>query len=140
MVIYVNKNIDEYKDDFFKGLTFRQSMISAAAVISGACVFLFLYMGLGFPQSLSLYLTLPVVFPIAATGFLKIHGMSLIEYLKQRHQVRQNPVYLYHPVMLRMAEEMEDDGFFSGTFQEDPSSDGCPDDPAEKETDPGGMP
>ena len=141
MVIYVNKNIDGYKDDFFKGLTFRQTMISAAAVISGACIFLLLYMGLGLPQSLSLYLTLPVVFPIAAAGFLKIHGMSLVEYMRRRHKVRQNDIYLYHPGMLKMTEEMEDDGYFSGTLQDGLPSFGYPDDDAAvEETDPGGLP
>ncbi len=124
MVLYVNKNIDQYKDDFFKGLTFRQTMISAGAVICGACMFLLLYMGVGLPQSVSLYLTLPVVFPIAAAGFLRIHGMSLIEYMRRRRKVRENPIYLYHPVMLQLAEEMEDDGYFTGTFQEGASPDG----------------
>ena len=38
MLIPVNQNIDEYKDDFYKGLTLRQSVISLITIAVGAVV------------------------------------------------------------------------------------------------------
>lgn len=101
MQIPVNKNMDEYKDDFFKGLTFKQTMICVAALGTGISVFLFFYLGMGIGQNLSVYLTLPVVFPIAASGFLKIGGMAPREYFRKKKAVKEMPVYFYSPAMLR---------------------------------------
>ena len=84
MLIPVNQNIDEYKDDFYKGLTLRQSVISLVTVAVGVLVYLALTGLFHLPQTLALYMTLPVVFPIAAYGFLKIHGMNIAEYLRKR--------------------------------------------------------
>ena len=116
MVIYVNKNIDDYKDDFFKGLTFKQTVISGIAVTTGVCMFLLLHLGLRLPQSLSLYLTLPVVFPLAAAGFVRIHGMNLMQYFRQRKKVRGNHTFVYYPEMLRLAEETEDNGYWTSPY------------------------
>lgn len=100
MLIPVNQNIDEYKDDFYKGLTMRQSVISLITIAVGAVVYLTLTGVLHLPQSLALYLTLPVVFPIAAYGFLKIHGMNIAEYLRKRGAVKERSSYAFIPQML----------------------------------------
>ena len=100
MLIPVNQNIDEYKDDFYKGLTLRQSVISLITIAVGAVVYLTLTGVLHLPQSLALYLTLPVVFPIAAYGFLKIHGMNIAEYLRKRGAVKERSSYAFIPQML----------------------------------------
>ena len=100
MLIPVNQNIDEYKDDFYKGLTLRQSVISLITVAVGAVVYLTLTGLIHLPQSLSLYMTLPVVFPIAAYGFLKIHGMNIAEYVRKRGTVKEHSSYSFVPQML----------------------------------------
>ena len=105
MKIMVNDNIDEYKDDFYKGLTFRQTLFAGLAVMAGAAAFLIMHIFFGLPQSVALYAALPVVFPIAAAGFLKIHGMTLLEYLKARKAVRECPGYDYKPVMVQVMED-----------------------------------
>ena len=43
MLIPVNQNIDEYKDDFYKGLTLRQSVISLVTVAVGVLVSLLFF-------------------------------------------------------------------------------------------------
>lgn len=101
MQIPVNKNMDEYKDDFFKGLTFKQTMICIAALGTGIGVFLFFYLWMGLGQNLSVYLTLPFVFPIAASGFLKIGGMGPREYFQKKKVVRHHPIYYYSPQLLK---------------------------------------
>ena len=112
MLIPVNQNIDEYKDDFYKGLTLRQSVISLITIAVGAAVYLTLTGVLHLPQSLALYLTLPVVFPIAAYGFLKIHGMNIAEYFRKRGAVKERSSYAFIPQMLMEEDEsyMEQNG------------------------------
>jgi hypothetical protein len=96
----ITSSSDEYKDDFYKGLTLRQSVISLITIAVGAVVYLTLTGVLHLPQSLALYLTLPVVFPIAAYGFLKIHGMNIAEYLRKRGAVKERSSYAFIPQML----------------------------------------
>ena len=107
MMIQVNENIDEYREDFYKGLTLRQTLFSGGAVAAGAAAFLFLHIVIGLPQSIALYAALPAVFPIAAAGFLKIHGMTLTQYLKARRNVREHPVYYFKPALIGMMEKEE---------------------------------
>ena len=103
--IPVNKNIDEYKDDFFKGLTLKQTVTSVVALVFGAGMFLGLTMLFGISQTTALYLTFPVVFPIAAIGFLKIDVMTPVTWLKRRRAVRNMPVYFFHPDMQDIKDE-----------------------------------
>lgn len=100
MLIPVNQNIDEYKDDFYKGLTLRQSVISLVTVAVGVLVYLALTGLFHLPQTLALYMTLPVVFPIAAYGFLKIHGMNIAEYLRKSSAVKERSSFSFTPQML----------------------------------------
>lgn len=100
MQIPVNKNLDEYKDDFYKGLTLRQTVLSILTVIAGTGAFLLFHSVCGISQTVSLYLAFPAVLPFAASGFLKIHGMSLQEYFKRKRSVTEQPLYRYEPVLL----------------------------------------
>lgn len=100
MMVPVNQNIDEYKDDFFKGLTMRQTMyaIAAVAVSGGLMTFFLLYLKMN--ASVAMYITLPIVFPIIAVGFIKIHGMNFRDYMKEKRKVRQRPVFFYEPELV----------------------------------------
>ncbi len=97
MQIPVNKDLDSYKDDFFKGLTLKQTALSIVSVAAGTGTFLLGMYVLKLPQSVSFYMALPVVLPIAASGFLQIHGMTPAEYLKRRHSVRTGHIYYFVP-------------------------------------------
>lgn len=96
MKIPVNKNIEEYKDDFFKGLTLRQTVTAAAAVVSGIAVFILCYAGKA-PQTISVYLTMPVVFLIGGSGFLKLEGMSPVTYIRRWLRGIRSPLYVSVP-------------------------------------------
>ena len=100
MMIPVNQDIDSYKDDFFKGLTMRQTLFAVAAVVvsGGLLAFFLIYLKLN--ASASMYLTLPVAFPIIAVGFIKIHGIPLGEYLKRKKKVEQQSSFFYQPEMV----------------------------------------
>lgn len=100
MMIPVNQDIDSYKDDFFKGLTMRQTLfaVAAVAVSGGLLAFFLLYLKLN--ASVAMYLTLPVAFPIIAVGFIKVHGIPLGDYLKRKKKVQQQSSFFYQPEMV----------------------------------------
>ena len=83
MQIPVNKDLDSFKDDFFKGLTLKQTALSIVSVAAGTGTFLLSSYVFHLSQSVSFYLALPVVLPIAASGFLKIQGMTPVQYLQK---------------------------------------------------------
>lgn len=100
MMVPVNQNIDEYKDDFFKGLTMRQTMYAIAAVVVSGGLMTFFLLYLKMNASVAMYITLPIVFPIIAVGFIKIHGMNFRDYMKEKRKVRQKPVFFYEPELV----------------------------------------
>ena len=107
MQIPVNKDLDSFKDDFFKGLTLKQTALSIVSVAAGTGTLLLSSYVVHLSQSVSFYLALPVVLPIAASGFLRIHGMTPLEYLKRRRGTVS--VYTYHfvPELIMYPEKEE---------------------------------
>lgn len=100
MMVPVNENIDAYKDDFFKGLTMRQTLYAASAVMVSGGLLAFFLICLKMNASLAMYLTLPAAFPIIAAGFVKVHGISLGEYLKRKRKAEAMPGFFYQPEMV----------------------------------------
>lgn len=115
MRIPVNKNIDNYKDDFFKGLTLKQTLYAALTLATGVGVFAILNMALHLEATVSIYLSVPFCVPVAALGFLKPHGMSLSEYRKKKKQMKAMPVLYFEPDYLRL--EVQD--YYLNAGQED---------------------
>ena len=105
MQIPVNKDLDSYRDDFFKGLTLKQTVLSITAVAAGTAAFLLGRYAFGLSESVCFYLALPVVFPVAASGFLKIHGMAPAEYIRRRRSAGEGTVFYYIPGALLDEEE-----------------------------------
>lgn len=95
MNIPINRNIDEYQDDFYKGLSSRQVGYAVVLILTGGGAFGVSYFVLGLPQMFCIYITILFALPIAVTGFLKISGMSIPEFLKKRKLVIENPLFLY---------------------------------------------
>lgn len=105
MQIPVNKDLDSYKDDFFKGLTLKQTALSVVSIAAGTGTFLLSTYVLKLDTSVSFYLALPVVLPIAASGFLRIHGMTPFEYYKRRQSVARRDKFTFIPFMLPYGKE-----------------------------------
>ena len=95
MKIPVNKNIDVYKDDFFKGLSMRECLCAFLTLVSGTAVFFLSDSLLRLPQEVSLYCALPVSFLCAASGFLKISGMPPLVWMRKRAACIRTPFYVY---------------------------------------------
>lgn len=80
MVIEINKNIDNYKESVVLGLSARQLVYSVLSVAVGGGIVLLLYQHVGL--TVSTYIAIPVVAPIAMTGFYSYHGMTFVEMMK----------------------------------------------------------
>ena len=107
MQIPVNKDLDSFKDDFFKGLTLKQTALSIVSVAAGTGTFLLGSYVFHLSQSVSFYLALPVVLPIAASGFLRIHGMTPLEYMKRRRGTVSVDTYHFVPELIMYQEKEE---------------------------------
>lgn len=82
MVIEINKNIDNYKESVVMGLTARQLIYSILSVVIGGGIVLLLYRHIGLTAST--YIAIPVVAPIALTGFYSYNGMTFVEMVKRK--------------------------------------------------------
>lgn len=80
MVIEVNKDIDRYKESVVLGLTARQLIYSIISVLMGGGIVLLVYPYVGLTTSA--YIAIPVVAPIALTGFYSYNGMTFMEMMK----------------------------------------------------------
>ena len=94
MVIEINKNIDNYKESVVLGLSARQLVYSVLSVVAGGGIVLLLYRYVGL--TVSTYIAIPVVAPIAMTGFYSYHGMTFVEMMKLKlHFAFANRTYTY---------------------------------------------
>ncbi len=80
MVIDINKNIDNYKETVVLGLTAKQLIYSVLSVAVGGGIVLLLYQKAGL--TVSAYIAIPAVTPIALSGFYSYNGMGFIEMMK----------------------------------------------------------
>lgn len=82
MIIEVNKDIDRYKESVCLGLTARQLIFSIASVVVGGGIVLLLYRYVGL--TVSAYIAIPAVAPIALSGFYSYNGMTFMQMMKQK--------------------------------------------------------
>lgn len=80
MVIEINKDIDRYKESVVMGLTARQLVFSLASVAVGGGIVLFIYPYVGL--TLSAYIAIPAVAPVALSGFYSYNGMTFMEMMR----------------------------------------------------------
>lgn len=114
MVIEINKDIERYKESVVLGLTARQLIYSVISVLLGGGIVLLTYPYVGLTTSA--YIAIPVVAPIALTGFYSYNGMTFIEMMKLKlHFLFGNKALTYASTesadtirKVRMAMEIED--------------------------------
>ncbi len=80
MIIEVNKDVQNYKETVVLGLTARQLVYSVLSVVIGGGIVLLLYSHVGLTTSA--YIAIPVVAPIALSGFYSYNGMTFMEMMK----------------------------------------------------------
>ncbi|MBR6228374.1 MAG: PrgI family protein [Eubacterium sp.] len=84
MNIEVNRDLDRFKESVILGLSLKQLIYSAIALSAGAGIVLLVYPYVGL--TMAAYITVPVVAPIALTGFYSFHGMTFVEMMRLRFQ------------------------------------------------------
>ena len=93
MEIKINKEIRDYQESIIMGLSARQFLFSAAAVIVAVGVYFSLRKPLG-SETVS-WLCVLAAFPFAALGFIKYHGMTAEQfaaaYIKQMMTPKEIP-------------------------------------------------
>ncbi len=82
MIIEVNKDIDRYKETVVLGLTARQLIFSIASVAVGGGIVLLVYPYVGL--TVSAYIAIPAVAPIALNGFYSYNGMTFMQMMKKK--------------------------------------------------------
>jgi len=94
MVIEINKDIEQYKETLVMGLTTKQFVYSLASILSGGAIVLGLYPLVGL--TVSVYVAVPVIVPIALGGFYSYNGMGFYEVMRRKFQmVFKNRPLLY---------------------------------------------
>ena len=93
--ITIDENYDAVKEEFFKGLTFRQTVYAFLTILGGTATYTILLMVLHLPQIAALYLAVLIAVPVAANGFVEIHGLTILEFVKRYREIKKHPGYLY---------------------------------------------
>ena len=79
--IPINKAMDEYKADVYKGLTLREVIFGSIALIVTVVIVLGLYWIYNMPLQLAVYMAIPFSGIIGLCGFYKKNGMYFSEIL-----------------------------------------------------------
>lgn len=82
MIIEINKDIQNYKESVVFGLNARQLIFSVLSVVSGGGIVFLTYPYVGLTTSA--YIAIPVVAPIALSGFYSYNGMTFMEMMKRK--------------------------------------------------------
>lgn len=82
MIVEINKDLEKYKESVAMGLTVKQLIFSIVSLVVGGGLILLLYPYVGL--TIAVYISIPVVAPIALGGFYSYQGMSFYEVMKRR--------------------------------------------------------
>ena len=94
MNIAINKDVEKYQESVVLGLTARQLIYSIVSVVIGASIVLLSYRYVGL--TVSVYIAIPVIAPIAMNGFYNYQGMSFTQmFVKKLKCVFANKELLY---------------------------------------------
>ena len=84
MSVEINKDIDKFQESVVLGLTAKQLAASVLSVLVGGVIVFLTYKKVGL--TVSAYIAIPVVAPIALSGFYSFNGMSFIQMMKKKIQ------------------------------------------------------
>lgn len=96
MDININKDIArDYPSDVWKGFTLKQLLCILVALVLGATSILVLYFGAGTNIHVAVYISIPIVAPVILMGFAYHRGLPLIDYVKERIRLADQPDLYY---------------------------------------------
>ena len=84
----INPDVAAFKDDFFKGLSFRECVFGASALLTGVGGILLLHFYFGAGINTAITLCMPVIGIIGLCGFYHKNGIGIFLRLVVRRPVR----------------------------------------------------
>lgn len=91
----INKDIDAYRQDVWKGLSARELVYGSIALISGAALILVLYFKLGMPVNVASMIAIPVVIGVGFNGFYTKNNMTAAEIIKKAVKIKFGKPLVY---------------------------------------------
>ena len=94
MIIEINKDIEKYQESVAMGLTAKQLIYSVLALGSGCLIVFLLYEKIGL--TFSCYVAVPIVAPIALSGFYSYNGIGFQEvFIRYMRSIFRNKALVF---------------------------------------------
>lgn len=91
--IVINKDIEHFKPDFFKGFTLKETIGLACSISVILAGFAVMYFIVKLPVVVSVFVGLPFAIPVLLLGFVDFNKMGAIPLMKKALRViKQKPV------------------------------------------------
>lgn len=103
--IRIPKEIKNYREKFFFGLTVRQCICAAAALL--LCVPLYIFGGKYLPQEVISWVVLIIAAPLMLVGFFRYNDMTFEKFAVEWFFFQfapQKRVYSYEPIFMKLRE------------------------------------
>lgn len=97
----INQDFDAYKEDFYKGLSKRETKYGAMAFFSGIVIMFLMMFVLQVNSLLATFVSAPVVISLGMNGFYTKNGMSFTELVKRKMELRKGIDYTISEVSVR---------------------------------------
>ena len=91
----INPDVAAFKDDFFKGLSFRECVYGGSALLVGAGGILLLHFYFGMGINSAITICMPVIGVIGLCGFYQKNGMTLIQLVRSTVRLIFQKPYVY---------------------------------------------
>ena len=97
----INQDFDKYKEDFYKGLSKRETKYGAMALLSGILIMFLMMFVLHANSLLATFVSMPIITLLGMNGFYTKNGMSFTELVKRKMELRKGIDYTISEVSVR---------------------------------------
>lgn len=97
----INQDFDKYKEDFYKGLSKRETKYGAMALFSGILIMFLMMFVLHVNSLLATFVSMPIITLLGMNGFYTKNGMSFTELVKRKMKLRKGIDYTISEVSVR---------------------------------------
>lgn len=106
----INPDVAAFKDDFFKGLSFRECVFGGSALLAGVGGILLLHFYFGVGINTAITCCMPLIGIIGLCGFYQKNGMTLVQLVKSTIRLIFQKPYVYETRNTVLELEAEYDG------------------------------
>lgn len=94
----INEDVAGYKNEFWKGLSFRECIFGALAILIGCGVILILTLKFNMILNLAVTLAMPIILVIGLCGFYEKNGMTFFQIIRKRISLWKQKLLVYKSV------------------------------------------